>query len=421
MRRQITFPGMTPRHPEVALAALLFFGVLTLWVRERWALSLLQAGTFLAGMVWIAAWGLGRATLRGSFLLIPFAAAAAWGLLQLALGTTVYHFDTWNAVLFWTTALVLVFVSLQALGRQAGRQSFLRLLVYFGFGLSVLATTQYFTSGGKVFWVFPSGYPDALGPFVYRNNYAAFIELLLPLALLEAIRDRHRAVAYAAMAGVMYASVIASASRAGSILASCEIVAVLALALARGLVSTRQLGRALLGIVGMAFLFTAIVGPGTLIERLKLPDPFVHRREMFYSALAMGRERPGLGFGLGTFEKAYPAYASFDVGLVVNHAHNDWAEWLAEGGVPFALLLMSAGVWAVRPAIRSLWGLGVISVLLHALVDYPMQRLGLAAWVFVMLAALAAEEGERRRLTRSAAPATDPCDKSESITALGSE
>jgi O-antigen ligase len=398
----------------MALAALLFFGVLTLWVGQRWALSLLQAGTFLAGMVWIAAWGLGRAGLRGSLLLLPFASAAAWGLLQLALGTTVYRFDTWNAVLFWTTALVLVFVSLQALARQEARQSFLRLLVYFGFGLSVLATTQYFTSAGKIFWIFPSGYPDALGPFVYRNNYASFVELLLPLALLEAIRDRHRVVLYAAMAGVMYSSVIASASRAGSILATAEIVAVLALALARGLVTSRQLGRALLSIAGLAVLFTAIVGPRTLLERFKLPDPFIYRREIFYSALAMGRERPALGFGLGTFEKAYPAYATFDVGLVVNHAHNDWAEWLAEGGVPFVFLLIPVGVWAVRPAIRSLWGLGVIAVLLHALVDYPLQRLGLAAWVFVLLAALAAEEGERRRLTRSAAPAAALCDKSES-------
>jgi O-antigen ligase len=413
MRRKTTTLGIFPHRPAVALAALLFFGVLTLWVRERWALSLLQAGTFLAGMVWIAAWGLGRAALRGSLLLLPFASAAVWGLLQLALGTTVYRFDTWNAVLFWTTALVLVFISLQALARREERRSFLRLLVYFGFGLSVLATAQYFTSAGKIFWIFPSGYPDALGPFVYRNNYAAFIELLLPLALLEAIRDRRGAILYAAMAGVMYSSVIASASRAGSILATAEIAAVLALALARGLVSARLLGRALLGIAGLAVLFTVIVGPGTLLERFKLPDPFTQRREIFYSALAMARERPGLGFGLGTFEKAYPAYATFDAGLVVNHAHNDWAEWLAEGGVPFALLLISAGVWAVRPAIRSLWGLGVLSVLLHALVDYPLQRLGLAAWFFVLLAALAAEERERRP-TRSSAPAAAPCDRSES-------
>jgi hypothetical protein len=28
-------------------------------------------------------------------------------------------------------------------------------------------------------------------------------------------------------------------------------------------------------------------------------------------------------------------YARFDVGKTVNHAHNDWAEWAVDGGIPF--------------------------------------------------------------------------------------
>ena len=58
---------------------------------------------------------------------------------------------------------------------------------------------------------------------------------------------------------------------------------------------------------------------------------------------------PG-GFGLGTFETVYPHFALFDIGLIVNHAHNDWLEWAAEGGVPLALALLSLAVWAARPA-----------------------------------------------------------------------
>ncbi len=348
-------------------------------------------------MVWTAWWAFRPFPLRGSYLLLPLAGVAAWGLLQLLLRTTVYRFDTWEAGLFWGTLFVLVFLSLQALREDAVRRAFLRALCYFGFAISVLATTQYFTSGGKVFWLFPSGYPDALGPFVYRNNYAAFIELLLPLAILEALRDRQRAIPHSIMAGVMYASVIASASRAGAVLATFEVLVVLALALRKRLVSRRRLGLAMIAILASAVVFTGVVGWRVLLERLKQPDPFVHRREMLQSSLAMARERPWLGFGLGSFQQVYPAYATFDIGLVVNHAHNDWAEWLAEGGVPFLLLLASVALWSVRPAFRSIWGLGLLSVFLHAFVDYPMQRLGLAAWVFVLLGTLAAEERDRRR------------------------
>lgn len=385
------------RRLPAALALLLFYGVLTLWVKERWALGLLQAGAFFLGMVWTAGWAFGKVPFRGSYLLLPFTGAVVWGLLQLLLRTTVYRFDTWEAVLFWGTVFVLVFLSLQTLREDAVRRAFLRALFYFGFAMSVLATTQYFTSGGSVFWLFSSGYEDALGPFVYRNNYAAYIELLLPLAILEALRDRQRAIPHSIMAGVMYASVIASASRAGALLATFEVLVVLALALWKRLVSRRRLGVAMLAILASAAIFTSVVGWRVLLDRFKQPDPFVHRREMLQSSLAMARERPWAGFGLGSFQEVYPAYATFDIGLIVNHAHDDWAEWLAEGGVPFLLLLASVALWSVGPAFRSIWGLGLLSVFLHALVDYPMQRLGLAVWVFVLLGTLAAEEQARRR------------------------
>jgi O-antigen ligase len=400
-----TATGGLGRFPA-ALAILLFYGVLTLWVRERWALGLLQAGAFLLGILWTAGWAFRRLCFRGSYLLLPLAGVLAWGLLQLLLRTTVYRFDTWEAVLFWGTLFVVVFLSLQTLHEDAVRRAFLRALFYFGFAMSVLATTQYFTSGGKVFWLFPSGYPDALGPFVYRNNYAAFIELLLPLAILEALRDRQRALPHSIMAGVMYASVIASASRAGALLATFEVLVVLALALGKRLISRRRLGVATLAILASAVIFTSVFGWRVLLDRLKQPDPFAHRREMLQSSLAMARERPWMGFGLGSFQEVYPAYATFDIGLIVNHAHNDWAEWLTEGGVPFLLFLASVALWSVGPAFRSIWGLGLLSVFLHALVDYPMQRLGLAAWVFLLLGTLAAEERERSRAVRAAAAPT---------------
>jgi hypothetical protein len=86
----------------------------------------------------------------------------------------------------------------------------------------------------------------------------------------------------------------------------------------------------------------------------------------------------------------YPAYARLDNGLVANHAHNDWAEWAAEGGLPFLALLGLIAIWSVRPAADSLWGLGIPAVFAHSLVDYPLREPALAAMLFAMLGALAA-------------------------------
>jgi hypothetical protein len=82
----------------------------------------------------------------------------------------------------------------------------------------------------------------------------------------------------------------------------------------------------------------------------------------------------------------------------VNQAHNDWAQWAAEGGLPFLALLLAVAAWSLRPALRSLWGVGIVSVFVHALVDYPMQqRPALAAYFFALLGVLAASEDGRDR------------------------
>jgi hypothetical protein len=59
------------------------------------------------------------------------------------------------------------------------------------------------------------------------------------------------------------------------------------------------------------------------------------------------------------------------------------------------MLLLMLGIAAIglRPAIRSVWGLGIYAVFLHALVDFPMQTPALAALVFTLLAALIAGYG----------------------------
>ena len=212
----------------VALAVLLCFSILTDAVRERWAVSVFQAGVFGLAIVW-AVWTTFRpCRVRGSVVMIPLGGAVVWGLLQLITHQTVYRFDTWNAVLGWATNFVIFFLSLQVLAFIEIRQAFRKSLLSFGFALSVVSVIQFFTPNGKVFWLFPAQYAEqALGPFVNRDHYASFVALLLPLALYKILTERKRAVGYAAVAGAMFATVIAGASRAGSILVTLEIAVLL--------------------------------------------------------------------------------------------------------------------------------------------------------------------------------------------------
>jgi len=69
-----------------------------------------------------------------------------------------------------------------------------------------------------IFWIFPSGEHRACdGTLPVPNAFAAFIEVVPPLALYRSLRHSGQALLYSCLAGVMYAWVIAFASRAGTV------------------------------------------------------------------------------------------------------------------------------------------------------------------------------------------------------------
>jgi O-antigen ligase len=366
------------RRETLVLPALLLFAILTLWVEERWAWSLFQIGIFS-----LAVWRFVRASrFPRSAALIPLAFAAAWPLAQLAFGLTVSPAETESAALNWLTFLLVCALAFDIGSDAAEARRFLRILAVSGLILAAAAVLQQVSSDGKIFWLFPSGYTDGvLGPFVNRNQYSAWVELLLPIALyLSASRDRYRAL-YLCAAAVFYGSVIAGASRAGFLLTTGEAAAALGLMVLR----RRVPRKVLLQFAGFAAIAILAVGWQGLQARFEDRAGEAVRLDALQASLHMVQDHPWTGTGLGSWPQVYPRYAMVDTGVFVNQAHNDWAQWAAEGGLPFFLFLLLFAALCCKPAVRSIYGLGVVAFLMHALVDYPMQqRPGLAAWFFAV-------------------------------------
>ncbi len=371
------------------LAAILGFGILTLWVPARWALSVFQIALFALAAV--------RIVQRKSFTLPlagwMIAGAAAWGALQAAAGWSVDRVTTLDATLTWVTNLVAFALAADLYRNRDQRERFLRAALIFGGGLAVISIFTFLTSpAGKAFWIFDSDSESrTLGPFVYQNQYASFVETVLPLAIVGIIRDRRRWALYAMAIATLFGSVVTGGSRTGTILCLAEILIIPAIAFWRGMISGNMLVLVVFVSLAAVAVLTGVVGSEPLWKRLQEPHPYQLRRDLALSSIAMVRDRPLAGFGLGTWPEAFPGYARFDDGTFVNQAHNDWLQWADEGGLPFLALMLAIAGWSVRPAVRTLWGVGLISVWLHALVDYPMQqRPGLAAFFFALLGTLAA-------------------------------
>lgn len=380
------------------LAAILFLGVLSMWVPARWALGAFQAAVLALAAVRIFQ----RKNVPFHPTAVLLGTAAAWGLLQVSMVWTVDRFKTVNEILNWTTYLCVFVLGLELSQDNRRREQFLSALLWFGTALAATAMLTVFSSPpGIVFWIFHAGSDRrTLGPFVYYNQYAAFIEAVLPLAIVRAILEPRRRMLYSVIAALLLASVVAGGSRVGTILCLAEVVVIPLIAWGQGVVPRRVAGRVLLANVAILVVLGAVAGWDVIWKRLQEPNPYAIRKEFLLSSLEMVRDRPLTGFGLGTWSEVYPGFARFDDGLFANQAHNDWAQWAAEGGLPFFLLTAAVAVLAIRPAIRSLWGLGLLAVFVHCFVDYPMQqRPPLAAFFFALLGILSVIKD--RRVPRS--------------------
>jgi O-antigen ligase len=201
----------------------------------------------------------------------------------------------------------------------------------------------------------------------------------------------------------MFASVVASASRAGTVVV-CVEAAIFVIAAA---VSRRHNYRAAGLIFASLLVCTLVAGWTSVWERFLIPDLFAVRRELFAATVEMIRAKPLTGFGLGAWPSVYPAFATIDPpGVFMNHAHNDWAEWTAEGGLPFVTLLMVFACAMTMRLRENLWALGIPAVLAHAFVDFPLQKPALACAVFWMAGVAVASA--LRSASRLAKAAVEP-------------
>ena len=119
-----------------------------------------------------------------------------------------------------------------------------------------------------------------------------------------------------------------------------------------------------LAAIGIALAALAIItwiGAEPVLERFgALERETIVRTRLYRDTLAMARDFPILGTGLGTYERVFPRYASpeFTFTTQVSHAHSEPLQLAAEGGVVAVLIVAFALVTFFRDLLlRRLLGL----------------------------------------------------------------
>jgi O-antigen ligase len=384
MESRIWFAG---KHASLlyCLVLALFLATLTLWVPSYWPVAAFEIAVFLlAGVAIVRA---SQPEMNTGFPLIILSAIVLWGCLQLLTGTSINRFETQRATLQWMTWAAVYYLGVSTL-KEESQGGLIRIaIVWFGLAIAVEAILQAYLSPGKVFGIFDTGYPHfVMGPIIYHTHFAVFVETLLPIALFLAFES----YTYLGIAAVLLAALVVSASRGGLIIASGEVLVVLFLAYRQRPEARRRIIRIALALAGVTAILTLIVGFATASERFYSEALAAGRLQFAISTLHMIAVHPWIGWGLGCWPNVYPAFATFDPGVIVNQAHSDWLQWTAEGGLPVGLAMLSVAVWAIKPALRSIWGIGILAVLLHAAFDYPFSRPAVGAWPILILSMAAA-------------------------------
>jgi O-antigen ligase len=335
---------------------------------------------------------------------------------------------TRQALVLLVVDMTFFFLAVQffaAAGSRTWRGFGLLVLVLAG-SLGLFAILQSALGVHKIYGIVGTPMGGFFGPYVNPDHFAGLMEMLIPIAVLTIAGRRGRFSLEASawrvsMATLALASLLLSGSR-GSLLALAAEVLIATIALSRAGTRTTEklrpaMAAAAITLLAGVMLF-AYIDPGWVAGKLgsaayvdrAWKDWAGWRKSMTLDSLRMWRDHPLLGVGLGDFGTAYPRYQSFPADMWIDHAHNDYAEAVAETGLAGALLILSALGLFLGLAFRD-WGhplqsqaswirlgatLGCCGMLVHSFFDFNLRIPANAAWFAVLAGIATTERGEKR-------------------------
>jgi len=396
------------------ICALVVFAVLAHGGVEDWAKAVLETGAGVLFLVWSLTLFVSEEDEKQVVLtplLPPLILLTVVALAQLLLHATASAYATRMDLDLLVAYAILLFLAAQAFRNSDDWRSFIWFVMIFGFLVAVFGILQHLTFNGKLYWFREMRYGGIpFGPYVNRNHFAGFIELVLPVSLVPLIlgkvrRERWYIVGIFALLPI--GALFLSASRGGVVSFGAEIGVLVLMMLPR-----RAGGQhVFIGgiILLLALLLVSWLGVKQVLDRFSslqsLEVTNSKRASMRLDTWHIFLEHPWAGTGLGTLQTVFPRYETNYDGKIVNHSHNDYLEGLAEtgiaGGICAAWFLGALFFVSLRqllqrdkPFAAALHLSGLVACsgfLVHSLVDFNLH-IPANALLFLLMAHLATGE-----------------------------
>ena len=394
---------------RIGICLLIAFSVLAFGTVEIWSESILEVGAAVLFLWWAVLIFRNREIeTHWSPVYWPLLAFLGIATLQLAFGATAYPFLTGVALLKISACSLLFFLTGQAFLNPRDLRFLAWFLMCFAFGVAVFGIAQNFTSHYVLYWYRPlTNGGNPFGPYVNRNDFAGLMELLAPIGLsLVLFRGvRTEQIPFVGILTVVPIIALLLTGSRGGIVSFVFEVGVLALIVYVARSKKSQIVPFAIVLL-VALLAMGWLGVNRVLDRFSShADELTANRRitMLKGTWHVFLDHPLIGCGLGTLVAVYPRFEPYYDGKIVDHAHNDYVEALAETGIAggicglafFLLWLREARMRLAREqtflskAIHAAGVTACAGMMMHSFVDFNLH-IPANGLVFLMMVALSA-------------------------------
>lgn len=348
--------------------------------------------------------------------------------------------NPWRSLLIYGSTWLTVCSLWVGITRRKSLRIIFETLAVNAFILALVGLAERGDHADKILWFWHPPASYFVSTFTYKNHAGCYFNLLLSLCagltLWHHLRSRRRmaksspSLLYGFFVGILALMVVFSYSRAATILMLAYLAAAVTTILILHVFSSGTFRQNLGTLAVLCFLFgasalfalrvlptdEAITRMDQLIQSYEAATPSA-RRLATQATLDLYRAQPVFGWGASSLRYAFPIYQRNYPGIFIDHgqrlywehAHDDYAEFLAEFGtigcsilaagfLSVVLALAKARFW--RNPLAVLVGAGCVVTLIHCTGDFNFYNPAiLTTWCFLAVAVIRWTEIENAAVT----------------------
>jgi O-antigen ligase len=226
------------RFFRLVICALVTFSVLAYGGVEEWSQAVVEIGLAWLVVLWaLRQYQRQSEQVQLSPLFMPLASLSLLVFMQMVFHTTASQYYTRVELQLLIANLSLLLLLTVSFNRSSHMRGLLWFLMSLAFFVSIFGILQHLTFNGKLYWFRVMRYGGLpFGPYVNRNHFAGFAELLIPVALVPLFLGkvrRERLFLVVLFAIVPIVALLLSASRGGIVSLAVEMVILFLLLLVR--------------------------------------------------------------------------------------------------------------------------------------------------------------------------------------------